>query len=103
MTIGFRNLYKAYLSPSVSNLGGIMEAHNPLDSYATHIDPLIPSDVLTPTMDINNVYSHSQPNYSMHTFGEYDTGYGMDNRHGLNGGVQDAVSWIGFANMLFPR
>jgi hypothetical protein len=103
MTIGFRNLYKHYLSPSVSNLGGIMEAHNPLDAYNTHIDPLIPSDVLTPTRDINSPYTLSPVNYSMHTFGGYDTGYGLDNRHGLNGGVQDAVSWISFANMLFPN
>jgi hypothetical protein len=103
MTIGFRNLYKPYLSPSVSNLGGIMEAHNPLDAYNTHIDPLIPSDVLTPTMDMGMPYTNSPVDYSRHTFGGYDTGYGMDNRHGLNGGVQDAVSWIGFANMLFPK
>lgn len=94
---------KYIYSPSVENLGGIMEIHNPFDSYATHIDPLIPSDVMTPTRDINAPYTKSPVNYSMRTFGEYDTGYGLDNRHGLNGGVQDAVSWIGFANMLFPR
>lgn len=72
----------AYFSPSVSNLGGIMAPHNPLSAYGDPINPIIPSDMLSPVGNIDAPYGVSAP--------------------GHLGGVSDLLSVLSAVDFLFP-
>ena len=67
-------------SPSVSNLGGIMQPMN-------FISPIIPSDYFAPVENINSGYGMS-PAY-----------YGGK----LSGAVSDIAAGLDIVNMLFGR
>ena len=73
----------AYFSPSVSNLGGIMQPHNPLCGYGDPINPIIPSDMLSPVVNIDD------PQYGVSAPGHL-------------GGVSDLLSVLSAVDFLFP-
>ena len=110
-------------SPNVDGLGGIMAPHNPMLGAAYAMSSLLPSDVGTPTIDMNvrmpderavlsgidntNVYA-----YNTGQFAEPMIGYQLDlggycgpdqfNNPALNGfgAVQDAVSVLSFVDLM---
>ncbi len=67
-------------SPSVENLGGIMEPMN-------FISPIIPSDLLTPTTDLDSGYGISKAYYG----GK------------LGGAISDVAATLDIVNALFGR
>lgn len=79
-----------YFSPSVCDLGGILQPHNPMDARlgfrGDRINRIIDSARLSPVTDI------------------YDPGYGISAPGRLNGvgGIQDVLSVLSAVDFLFP-
>lgn len=76
-----------YFSPSVCDLGGILQPHNPMDAQPSYrgdpINQIIDSARLSPVTDI------------------YDPGYGVSAPSQLNG-IQDVLSVLSAVDFLFP-
>lgn len=79
-----------YFSPSVCDLGGILQPHNPMDAQPSYrgdpINAIIDSAMLSPVTDI------------------YAPGYGISAPSRLNGvgGIQDVLSVLSAVDFLFP-
>ena len=79
-----------YFSPSVCDLGGILQPHNPMDARPSYrgdpIDPIISSALLSPVIDMS------------------DPRYGISAPSRLNGvgGIQDVLSVLSAVDFLFP-
>jgi hypothetical protein len=79
-----------YFSPSVCDLGGILQPHNPMDARlgfrGDRINRIIDSARLSPVTDI------------------YDPDYGISAPGRLNGvgGIQDVLSVLSAVDFLFP-
>lgn len=79
-------------SPDVGGLGGIMAPHNPMLGAAYAMSSLLPSDVGTPTIDMNVRMPDERAMLSGCQF--------CDSSLNGFGAVQDAVSVLSFVDLM---